>query len=90
MGVTSGFGADGDREGWEKFLETADAIFAEYGDIPFVHWAIYERVHIEMYVQRYGDPAGIAARVLRNLFDLLPITKAFRRSALAELLSQGR
>lgn len=76
MGVTSGFGANGDREGWEKFLETADAIFAEFGDIPFVHWAIYERVHIEMYVQRYGDPAGIAARVLQNLLDLYPITKA--------------
>jgi predicted RecB family nuclease len=29
-----------------------------------------------MYVKRYGDPAGIAARVLRNLLDLLPITKA--------------
>jgi predicted RecB family nuclease len=29
-----------------------------------------------MYVQRYGDPNGIAARVFRNLLDLLPITKA--------------
>jgi predicted RecB family nuclease len=76
LGVTSGFGANGDREGWERFLQTADAIFAEYGDIPFVHWHHYERVHIEMYVQRYGDPAGIAARVLGNLLDLFPITKA--------------
>lgn len=76
LGVTSGFGADGDREGWEKFLETADALFTEYGDIPFVHWHHYERVHIELYVQRYGDIRGIAARVLRNLLDLLPITKA--------------
>lgn len=76
LGVTSGFGADGDREGWEKFLETADAIFTDYGDIPFVHWHHYERVHIEMYVKRYGDRAGIAARVLRNLLDLLPVTKA--------------
>jgi len=76
MGVTSGFGADGDRDGWNKFLEAANAIFDEYGDIPFVHWAIYERVHIEMYVQRHGDPTGVAARVLRNLLDLLPITKA--------------
>ncbi len=76
LGVTSGFGANGDREGWERFLKTADAIFAEFGDIPFVHWHHYERVHIEMYVQRYGDPAGVAARVLRNLLDLLPITKA--------------
>ena len=76
MGVTSGFGVDGDREGWEKFLDTANSIFTEYGDIPFVHWHHYERVHIEMYVKRYGDPNGIAARVLRNLLDLLPITKA--------------
>jgi predicted RecB family nuclease len=76
LGVTSGFGADSDREGWNKFLETADGIFGEYGDIPFVHWHHYERVHIEMYVKRYGDPNGIAARVLRNLLDLLPITKA--------------
>jgi predicted RecB family nuclease len=75
-GPTAGFGANGDREGWERFLQTADAIFAEYGDIPFVHWHHYERVHIDMYVQRYGDPAGIAARVLRNLLDLLPITRA--------------
>lgn len=76
LGVTAGFGADGDREGWERFLEAANAIFAEQGDIPFVHWHHYERVHIEMYIQRYGDPAGIAARVLRNLLDLLPLTKA--------------
>ena len=75
LGVTSGFGADGDREGWEKFLETANAIFAEYGDIPFVHWHHYERVHIELYARRFGERNGIAARVLRNLLDLLPITK---------------
>ena len=75
MGVTSGFGADGDREGWEKFLQTADAIFAEYGDIRFVHWHHYERVHIDMYVRRYGDTSGVADRVLKNLLDLLPVTK---------------
>jgi predicted RecB family nuclease len=76
IGATSGFGAGGDREGWNAFLDAANGIFTEYGDIPFVHWHHYERVHIEMYVQRYGDPAGVAARVLRNLLDLLPITKA--------------
>lgn len=74
-GVTAGFGTDGDREGWNRFLETSDAIFAEYGDIPFVHWHHYERVHIEQYVRRYGDSTGVAARVLRNLLDLLPITR---------------
>ena len=75
MGVTSGFGADGDREGWEAFLDAANAIFAQYGDIPFVHWAIYERTHIKQYIDRYGDPCGVAERVLRNLLDLLPVTK---------------
>jgi predicted RecB family nuclease len=76
LGVTSGFGVDGDREGWEKFLQAADAIFAEYGDLPFVHWHHYERTHIKQYIDRYGDSNGIAARVLQNLLDLLPITKA--------------
>ncbi len=75
IGATSGFGADGDREGWNTFLDAANEIFIENGNIPFVHWAIYERVHIDMYVKRYGDPAGIAARVLSNLLDLLQVTK---------------
>jgi predicted RecB family nuclease len=75
IGATSGFGVDGDREGWDAFLKAANDIFAEYGDIPYIHWHHYERVHIEMYVERFGDPARIAARVLHNLLDLLPITK---------------
>ena len=74
IGATAGFGTNGDREGWNAFLDAANAIFAEYGDIPFVHWHHYERVHIQMYVKRYGDPNGVADRVLRNLLDLLPIT----------------
>jgi RNase_H superfamily len=75
VGVTSGFGADGDREGWDAFLDAANDIFAEYGDIPIVHWHHYERVHIDLYVGRYGDSNGVAERVLRNLLDLLPVTK---------------
>jgi uncharacterized protein len=75
IGVTADFGADGDRQGWERFLAAAAGIFAEYGDIPFVHWAAYEKTHVKQYVARYGDPDGTAARVLRNLLDLLPITK---------------
>ena len=75
IGATSGFGADGDREGWNAFLDAANDIFQEYGDIPFVHWHHYERTHIGMYVKRFGDPNGVAARVLRNLLDLLPVTK---------------
>lgn len=76
IGVTAGFGVDGDREGWEAFLAAARKVFAEYGDIPFVHWHHYERVHIEQYIDRYGDRDNIAARVLTNLLDLLPITKS--------------
>lgn len=75
LGVTAAFGADGDREGWFDFLRAAKKIVDEYGDIPFVHWHHYERVHIDQYIDRYGDPDGIADRVLRNLLDLLPITK---------------
>ena len=76
VGVTAGFGSNGDREGWEAFLAAAKKLFDEYGEIPFVHWHHYERVHIEQYADRYGDPDGIAARVQANLLDLLPITKS--------------
>ena len=76
VGVTAGFGANGDREGWEAFLAAGRKLFDQYGDIPLIHWHHYERVHIEQYVDRYGDPDGVAARVLANLLDLLPITKS--------------
>jgi predicted RecB family nuclease len=72
--ATAGFGREGDREGWERFLSEAEAIFAEHGEIPFVHWASYERQKIDLYVSRFRDRDGIAARVKRNLLDLLPIT----------------
>ncbi len=73
----AGFGADGDREGWHAFLAECDSIFSEHGDLPFVHWATYERVKIDMYISRYGDDqTGTAARVKENLLDLLPITRA--------------
>jgi predicted RecB family nuclease len=67
------FGQAGDREGWAAFLAEAEAILDEYGDIPFVHWASYERAKIDLYLSRYGDRDGIAARVKENLLDLLPI-----------------
>ena len=73
--AVAGFGSRGDREGWFAFLAECEAIFRELGDVPFVHWAAYERTKIDMYVNRYGDPDGIAARVKRNLLDLLPITR---------------
>ncbi|HUU16104.1 MAG TPA: TM0106 family RecB-like putative nuclease [Sedimentisphaerales bacterium] len=72
---TAGFGDDGDRQGWENFLEEAKRIFEGYGDIPFVHWHHYERIRLDMYIERFGDPEGVAARVKENLLDLLPITQ---------------
>jgi predicted RecB family nuclease len=72
----SGFGADGDREGWIGFLENAKQIFEAYGDIPWVHWAPYEDTYLGRYIDRYGDPDGIAARVRgANLLDLLTVTR---------------
>jgi predicted RecB family nuclease len=68
-------GSEGDRKGWEDFLNIARKIFADYGDIPFVHWANYEKTKINTYIKRYGDIGGVAERVLANLVDLLPITK---------------
>lgn len=76
MGVTAGFGVNGDRQGWELFLAAAKKLFEEYGEIPFVHWHQYEKVHIEQYMDRYGGSEGIAARVIRNLLDLPPVTKS--------------
>ncbi len=73
--AVAGFGDEGDREGWNSFLEASDAIFARYGDIPFVHWHHYERVKVDEYIKRYGDLDGIAERVKRNLLDLLPVTQ---------------
>ena len=69
------FGKDGDREGWDDFLTKADAIFEDYGDIPFVHWHHYETTKIKSYIDRYGDRNGIALRVLDNCVDLLKITR---------------
>jgi predicted RecB family nuclease len=71
----AGFGRHGDREGWESFLREAGRLFAELGDVPFVHWAPYERAKLNLYLDRYGDRDGVAARVLDNLLDLLPITR---------------
>jgi predicted RecB family nuclease len=67
---------DGDRIGWERFLANCERLFSEYGDIPFVHWASYEKTKVRLYLERYGDRDGLALRVLENLVDLLPIAKA--------------
>jgi len=66
---------DGDQEGWDNFLSNCQRIFDEYGDIPFIHWHNYEEAKMKLYIERYGDPNGVAQRVLDNLVDLLPLTK---------------
>ena len=73
--AVSGFGQDGDMECWFNFLANAKGIFETYGDIPFVHWAPYEETYLARYIDRYGDPDGIAARVGANLLDLLTVTR---------------
>jgi predicted RecB family nuclease len=71
--AVAGFGEKGDEEGWNGFLKNAEGILKQYPDIRFIHWHHYERVRIDMYVERYGDPKGVAAHVRKNLLDLLPI-----------------
>lgn len=75
MASCTDFGQDGDRKGWETFLNNAHLIFNTYGDIPFVHWSPYEKTYVNKYIARYGDPGGVGARVVTNLLDLYPITK---------------
>jgi predicted RecB family nuclease len=73
MPAVAGFGEEGDRAGWNEFLTKSGAIIRQFGDIPFVHWHLYEKTHITKYITRYGDPQGVAGRVLANLLDLHPI-----------------
>ena len=72
--VREGFD-EGDRQGWECFLAAAAEIFDANGDIPFVHWSSYEATMINLYLDRFGDDIGRAARVQNNLLDLLPIVE---------------
>lgn len=65
----------GDRKGWENFLKNSQKIFEAYGDIPFIHWAPYEKTKIKLYLQRYSDIGGVAERVLKNLVDLCSLVK---------------
>lgn len=71
----AGFGEQGDREGWDLFLKNSEAVFREYGDIPFVHWNHYETTKLREYIARYKDTDGIAGRVLENCLDLLKVTR---------------
>jgi predicted RecB family nuclease len=75
LAAVAGFGTDGDKQGWFDFLARAKQIFSDYGDIKFVHWADYEKTNVKRYIDRYGDPEGIAARVQANLLDLLDVAE---------------
>jgi predicted RecB family nuclease len=74
--ILAGFGPDADRDGWRRFLEMAAQIMRDHGAIPFVHWAEYEKAKLRSYRDRFGDPDGIASRVLENCFDLLKAVRA--------------
>ena len=74
--VFAGDGPEGDAEGWFSFLQRAEQIFDALGsDTPFVHWASYERTHLENYIGRYGDPSGVGRKVVENLVDLLKVLR---------------
>ncbi len=75
ISAVAGFGPDGDRDGWQAFLSNAKKVFEACGDIPFVHWASYEKTKLSLYANRYGDSDGIAARVKANLLDLLTVAR---------------
>lgn len=66
---------EADSQGWFAFLERARQIFETYGDIPWIHWASYERVQIEGHLERFGDRHGLGERVLENLVDLYRIVR---------------
>lgn len=73
--ATADFGHDGDRNGWLSFLDLIKDIFAQYGDIQFVHWHHYEKTNLKRYLNRYGDVDGVGQRVLDACVDLHPIVK---------------
>lgn len=75
MLALAGFGPDGDKQAWLDLLSNCKNIFAEYGDIPFVHWAPYEQTKLKMYIDRFGDVEGTAQRVLDNCLNLLDVVK---------------
>ena len=75
LGKIADIGPNGDRAGWDGFLEAAKSVFDSYGDVPFIHWTHYERTKVTAYVERYGDKNGVAERLKRSLVDLFPITQ---------------
>lgn len=84
--AVAGFDQGGDQEAWRQFLDHAARVFQEHGRIPFVHWADYEKVKIKSYIERFGDPAGVAGQVIESCFDLL---KAVRDALALPVPSYG-
>jgi predicted RecB family nuclease len=68
--VVAGPGAEGDRQGWFDFLDLAERLFSEYADLPLIHYSAHEKTWVKNYVERYGDPRGVADRVQKNLWDM--------------------
>jgi len=61
---------NGDAAAWHAFLAKCSDLFAELGDVPFVHYSHYEKTWLSQYVDRWGDREGIAARVASLLWDM--------------------
>src|SRR5262249_28299264 len=60
LAAQAGFGPDADQEGWFAFLRLARQLFEDYGaDLRFIHWSKYERMKVQTYIERYGDPDGV-------------------------------
>jgi len=69
-GEIVGPGDDGDREGWFRFLDRVSELVEERGWMPFVHYSHYERTWVRKYIDRWGDPEGVAGDLLEALWDL--------------------
>ncbi len=63
-------GPDGDRDAWFAFLGKSRDLIAELGDLSFVHYSHYEQTQMKAYIQRWGDPNGVAGQVLGLLWDM--------------------
>ena len=75
IAVEGGFDEQADRAGWFAFLGVVDEMMTEHEDARFVHWSSHEGTKLDQYVERYGDPEGIAQRLDGALFDLLPVAR---------------
>jgi len=63
-------GVEGERLAWHSFAAHAGNLLAEFGDIPFIHYANYERTWVRNYIERFGDEEGTATRLLGLLWDM--------------------